>query len=454
MASAFFSAYELDFSEISLLEAHENGEEAKEKDALAFSVSVDENGETSSFQLKNKDLEGDIYQTARQIKKRVYKLFSGFSGKQLPWGTMTGIRPVKLYRKLYEKNQETVKSILAKEYFVTEEKINILERIFTVENRYLMRNVEEEISVYIGIPFCPSRCSYCSFSSIKAKEDRSDIKEYLEKLLKEIEGTVKGKKMKRVQSIYIGGGTPGILEPEEIKRLFHVIKESFPMAEEITFEGGRPDVLTKEKLVAVFEAGASRISINPQTMNNLVLASLNRSHGAEDVERVFKLARTIGFSNINMDLILGLPGETWKSFLSSLEAIIKLNPESITIHALALKKASEFMLSGLKHLEVEKPDITELIQNELRVAGYNPYYLYRQKNTFMNLENVGYAKDGYECVFNIQSMADKQSCLAFGADAVSKFVTDTGLIRLHNPKFPTEYNEKIEDLVEKKRTII
>lgn len=465
MASAFFGSVELEFLQ-------------KDKTEFIVTIQGRVDGGVGSFEISTGELDEDVHVSGKIIKRKTYQLFSEYAAKKLPWGTMTGIRPVKLYRKLYEENEQNeqneqngqsdkdeqydqrelskkisiaVKKRLKEDYFVSEEKIEIMEKIFNCENKHLTVKGSEEFSVYVGIPFCPSRCAYCSFSSVKARPDRMDIKEYLEKLMQEIKGVGEEMKGKSVQSIYIGGGTPGVLEPEEIKRLIDTLQDFFPGAQEITYEGGRSDALDRGKLTAALAAGASRISINPQTMNEEVLASLGRNHSAEDVRRVFNEAREVGFRNINMDLILGLPGETWQSFMASVEAVIELAPESITVHALSLKKASEFMYSGLKHLETNRPDISELIRVKLESAGYEPYYLYRQKNTFMNLENVGYSKPGFESIFNIQSMADIQSCIAFGADAVTKLITQHGIVRIHNPKYPNEYNGKIEELIEKKK---
>ena len=451
MASAFFDSFEIEFQPFVM----ENIDCLKNVYQVQVQYEVQFRGIEDSFlKVLEGELESEVYLANKQIKKKIYELFSKSTGKKLSWGTMTGIRPVKLYRRLFDQNPMNVEQKLTEDYLVSTEKIAVMEGIFNYENRYLTDEGAKELSIYVGIPFCPSKCAYCSFSSVKGRADRTDIVAYLKNLILEIKGVGVALKERKVRSIYIGGGTPGVLEPEEIKELIGILQEFFPGATEITYEGGRPDTLNREKLAAALAAGATRISVNPQTMNDKVLSELGRNHSAADVERVYYEARDEGFDNINMDLILGLPGETWQSFMASLEAVINLAPESITIHALALKKASEFMASGIKHLEAEKPGISELIREKLLEEGYEAYYLYRQKNTFMNLENVGYAKPGFESIFNLNSMADKQSCIAFGADAVSKFVTKSGTKRIHNPKHPDDYNNKIEELIEKKLALL
>ena len=469
MASAFFDSFEIEFQRFAtenidglktVYQAQVQYEaqvqhEAQVQYEVQVKYEVQVQGTEDIFlKVLEGELESEVYLANKQIKKKIYELFSKITGKKLPWGTMTGIRPVKLYRRLFDQNPMNVKEKLKEDYLVSEEKIAVMEGIFNCENRYLTDEGAKEFSIYVGIPFCPSKCAYCSFSSVKGRADRTDIEAYLKNLFLEIKEVGEALKGRKVQSIYIGGGTPGVLEPEEIKELIGILQEFFPGATEITFEGGRPDVLSPEKLAAALAAGATRICVNPQTMNDKVLAELGRNHSAADVERVNYEARDVGFDNINMDLILGLPGETWQSFMASLEAVIKLGPESITIHALALKKASEFMASGLKHLEAERPDISELIREKLLEEGYEAYYLYRQKNTFMNLENVGYAKKGFESIFNLNSMADKQTCIAFGADSVSKFINEDRTKRIHNPKNPNDYNNKISELIEKKLALL
>ncbi len=420
-------------------------------------------------------------------KKEIYETFLSLTKKNLEWGTLTGVRPVKLFHKLaeglhnvmesemqnglnaegqndiYSKAEimagnviDLVKEKLEKDYYVSSEKIELLRMLYETEKKCITEKSANMISVYVSIPFCPSRCSYCSFTSNVPKKDRSDIKTYLSFLFKEISRVGEITKILKIQteSIYIGGGTPGILDENETGELIRNLTEAFEGAKEITFEAGRPDEVTYKKLKAASDAGANRICINPQTMNKNVLKACGRKHSPEDVIEAFKIARNTGFKNINMDLIIGLPEDNSESILDSIDQIMNLNPENITVHSLSLKKGSDFMETSLSRISQECPDIFRIVKNKLSEKGYNPYYLYRQKHMWMNAENIGYTKEGFESIFNLQSMADRQTIIALGADGISKFVTDQGTERFHNPKGLKEYEEHIDDVVKKKTEMI
>lgn len=397
-------------------------------------------------------------------KKEIYETFFSITNKKLDWGMLTGVRPVKLIHKLMksfeelsiEEKEEAIRKKLKEYYFLSEEKIELLKELYEAEEKYISGNSSNMISVYIGIPFCPSRCAYCSFASNIPKQDRSDIQSYLNFLHKEISaiGEIVRNKGIATESIYIGGGTPGILSEKETENLVKMLREAFPGSKEITFEAGRPDVITYDKLNIALDSGANRICINPQTMNPDVLKACGRKHTPEDIISAFHIARKVGFENINMDLIIGLPEDNAASILDSLAKIIRLGPESITVHSLSLKKGSDFMENSLLSINKECPNIFGIIKNILSVEGYLPYYLYRQKHMWMNAENIGYAKEGYESIFNLQSMADKQTIIALGADAISKFITNNGVERFHNPKGLKEYEKNIEDLINKKTEMI
>ncbi len=450
LASAFFKSF--------LLEESPLGDSSEGR---GFQLSIEIDGDEREINVRRRtvtlskmELEAAGGAVEKLVKAAVYRLFSELSGKDLPWGTMTGIRPVKLYRKLMEEDPESAEARLEREYFLRHDKVEMLGLVYQAEERILTPGSRDQLQIYAGIPFCPSRCSYCSFASVKAKQDRSDIKEYLNGLFREIRevGETVGRNRK-AQSIYIGGGTPGILTKDEISELIELLKTYFPDYQELTFEGGRPDVLDREKLAAAVTAGATRISINPQTMDDEILGRLGRTHDSKAVVQRFHEARECGCNDINMDLILGLPGDTMDGFLRSLDKVASLEPDSITVHALALKRSSHFHQNGLEEVRMDAEVGSKTWERLLR-KGYSPYYLYRQKNTFMNLENVGYAKNTKDCIFNMQSMSDIQSCFAFGADGVSKFVTESGIERIHNPKFPKDYLYELRSVIEKKLTIL
>ena len=396
------------------------------------------------------------------VKIALYKLLVKLTGKTLPWGNLTGIRPAKLAMGLIEsgmKNTEAAQE-MRERYMVSPQKTALAITIANRE-REILKDIDYEngYSLYVGIPFCPSICLYCSFSSYPLKQWKNRVNQYLEALCKEIKevAAIMKAKGRKLDTVYIGGGTPTTLEPEQLKVLLDALMENFCCENlaEFTIEAGRPDSITREKLMMIRNYPITRISVNPQTMNNNVLRIIGRNHTAEDTVRAFLSAREEGFDNINMDLIAGLPSDTAESYHQTLDRIIDLNPESITVHTLTIKRSAKIYEDDIeKYLTAPA---SEMVNESIRILpenGYLPYYLYRQKNTVENLENIGFAKKGRESLYNIFIMDETQTILGAGCAASTKIVQPNGKItRIHNYKFPYEYINRFDDLMRKKQII-
>ncbi len=391
-----------------------------------------------------------------QVKKQIYRFLHNKTGISLPWGILTGVRPVKIVTDylLKGKTVEEMDRLLTEEYLIEKKKALLALYIGQKELAFLTKEHLDKISLYIGIPFCPSVCSYCSFGSIPLQGKEELLKAYFIKLLEEIKivGSFFQKLGKQVDTIYVGGGTPSVLSSEQIEKMFQYLDSYFltENVSEITFEGGRPETLDKDKLMTLSSVGVNRLSINPQTMNNKTLKRVGRFHTAEEIENAYIAARNIGFEAINMDLILGLPGETLKDIKNTLKRLEKLDPENITIHTLALKrgaKISEFYTDSQVIDSMMDYAIKKNMEN-----GSMPYYLYRQKNMTGNLENIGFTKPGKEGVYNIEIMEEKQTIIALGSGGISKIVfPDTGRIeRVANYKDVYLYTNQFDKLMEKK----
>ncbi len=402
-------------------------------------------------------------------KRTIYRLLSALTGQELPWGTLTGIRPTKLSMSKLEEGlmEPAIKDLLKREYYVSDKKLGLSIEIAKRERAVIEASSGAKgFSLYIGIPFCPTTCLYCSFTSFPIASWAKRTGEYLEALKKEIRevsGLFKGRKL---DSLYIGGGTPTTLTPSELSGLADVLGESFDIGGlmEFSVEAGRPDSISSEKLATLKDIGATRISINPQTMNEETLRLIGRRHTVSQVLESFKMARGAGFDNINMDLILGLPGEDISMVRHTFEEIEKLSPDSVTVHSMALKRAAgmaEFLKEHEEIKSINTPEMMELADNSLRRMGLLPYYLYRQKNMAGNLENVGYASPGKYGVYNILMMEEVQDIVALGAGTVTKrvyFNKDTGeptgiIERCDNVKDPAMYIERIDEMIERKRRL-
>ena len=378
-----------------------------------------------------------------------------------PWGALSGVRPTKITTKLLMEGG-TVKeadALLKNEYYVNQERraLTLDCSASTVAAAKLLSG--EDVSLYIGIPFCPTRCTYCSFVSRTVGRHTDLIEPYLKALLQEIRhtGTLMARSGKYIRSLYIGGGTPTTLSAQQLCVLLDAVRNSFDLSRclEFTVEAGRPDTLDKEKLLAIRSHGADRISINPQTMENHVLRACGRPHKAEDVLRCYQQAVDVGFDAINMDLIAGLPEDSYEGFCQSLDQIISLSPSNITVHTLALKKGADLFASrrGLPSEETVA-NMVEYANMRLRAAGYKPYYLYRQKYMSGSLENVGWSKNGKDCLYNIYMMEELHTIVSLGGGGMNKVnFPDGSLQRFHNPKFPEQYIAQLDSVLEQKNTL-
>lgn len=395
-----------------------------------------------------------------QICRLLYGLLKQHTGLCPPWGMLTGVRPVNLLRKhtaLYGENA-------AKDFFcltcdVSGEKYQMAKNVLEIQKPILSRYGKDKFySLYVSIPFCPSRCAYCSFVSRTIEKEENLLKPYLEKLEKELELTAKIADECALQlcAVYIGGGTPTVLAPGQLKGLLGKIGTLFKPknAVEYTVEAGRPDCTSLEKLQILKDFGVGRISINPQTFCNEVLGQIGRRHSAEDVYRCFEDARKAGHNNINMDLIAGLPKDSLESFEESIKKTLQLCPENITLHTLTLKRASDIVIMGQKVYTAPQAMLQKAAEHFAK-AEYAPYYLYRQKSSLQNLDNTGWCRPGTQGVYNICIMEEAHSILAIGAGASTKLVQQGGksIKRVYNHKLPLEYIENFEQILERKKGV-
>lgn len=400
-----------------------------------------------------------IVNVRREIKFTIYNVLKKETGLQSPWGLLTGIRPAKIVRELKDLglSYKEIKEHFENFYCVDAKKADLAIKVAKKEFNIIKNNDGKDMSIYIGIPFCPTRCLYCSFTSYPLDKYKNRTTEYLNALTKEIEFTKGYTKDRRIENIYIGGGTPTSLSAYELESLLYNIHEKFNMdyINEFTVEAGRPDTINLEKLNILKKYNVSRISINPQTMNNKTLALIGRNHTVEDFKYSYKLARDAGFNNINVDIILGLLGENLEDVKHTMEEITNLNPENITVHTLSIKRASRLKEELSKHNFIDIKVMNEMlntVKNFTEAINMTPYYLYRQKNMIGNCENVGYSKKGFEGIYNIQIMEERQDILALGAGASSKFVNlkTNKLNRIFNVKSVDDYIARIDDMIKRK----
>lgn len=417
--------------------------------------------EGSCFSVAGTDAWECLDRSARKMRvtKLAYDHLSEMTGKKLAWGMLTGVRPTKLaMMKLEEGNSsEESAKFLETEYGVSEEKAKLAVDIAMREKKLLScLDYKDGFSLYVGIPFCPSICSYCSFSSSPSALWKGKIDEYLETLCKEVRAVAEITKGKKLNTIYIGGGTPTTLEADQLEKLLKTIDENFSYEylQEYTVEAGRPDSITTEKLQVLCEHPITRISVNPQTMQQKTLDVVGRKHTVQDVKDIFKMARELGFDNINMDLIAGLPGETAADMQDTLRQIEELEPDSLTVHSLAIKRAARMNREDASVNLGE--EISQMVNDSAESAkkmNLHPYYLYRQKNIAGNFENVGYAKEDKAGIYNILIMEEKQTIVACGAGASTKRVYPDGRIeRCENVKDVLSYITRIDEMIERKRS--
>ncbi|HZG74078.1 MAG TPA: coproporphyrinogen III oxidase [Chondromyces sp.] len=436
--------------------------------SVSASLTEKESGTEYHAHFKKEIPEEEGKEYFRKIKNAVSHTFldvlQQYTGMVQKWGILTGVRPTKL---LHRKNrsgvpQSTAHRQLQEEYMISEEKINLMQRI--VDRQLTMvpdlYELQKEVSIYIGIPFCPTKCAYCTFPAYAIQGKQGRVESFLGGLHYEMEKIGQWLKEKgvKITTVYYGGGTPTSISAEEMDVLYERMYEVFPDVEnirEITVEAGRPDTITPEKLDVLKKWNIDRISINPQSYIQETLKAIGRHHTVEETIEKYHLARKMGMNNINMDLIIGLPGERTKEFAYTLNETEKLMPESLTVHTLSFKRASEMTRNKEKYKVADRSEVEEMMnmaEDWTIDHGYVPYYLYRQKNILGNLENVGYAMPGQESIYNIMIMEEVQTIIGIGCGAASKFIDPkTGKIEhFANPKDPKTYNERYEEYTDKK----
>lgn len=402
------------------------------------------------------------------IKRGVFKFLTEVTGEKHPWGTMVGIRPSKIASSLLKdgKSEDEIIATYKESYLASAEKSKLCIEVAKREEKFL-KSSKDQVSIYVGMPFCPTRCLYCSFASNPISACKKQVPTYLEALKKEINAIneyILSKSIK-VNTVYFGGGTPTSVNNEDFEDLMKVIYEKIiipfkPL--EFTVECGRPDSITEEKLITMKNYEVSRISINPQSMNNETLRTIGRGHTKEAVVEKFNLARKLGFENINMDIIVGLPGEGIQEVNNSYKEIMDLKPDSLTVHGMSIKRASmlhEELVLGRKLYRPKQEELKEMYDKTRELSeelGMNPYYMYRQKNMVGNMENIGYSKEGSECIYNIVMIEDIETIIALGADAVSKvvFKDENRIERTANVKDVNEYINRIDEMIENKISLL
>ena len=422
-------------------------------------ITLDGKTVTASRRLKAPE---ETVKLRRQTLQQSYYLAAIQLLPQLPaWGAMSGVRPTKVSTKylLEGGTQAGAKALLGNVYFVTEPRIELALDCSASTVAAVEQMQPQDVSLYIGIPFCPTRCAYCSFVSRSVGKRTELLEPYLEALFRELRltGELMATSGKTVRTIYIGGGTPTTLSTGQLCRLLDTVRESFDLSRllEFTVEGGRPDTLDEEKLLAIRQHGADRMSINPQSMVDTVLKASGRPHRSGDILRSYEQAKNAGYKAINMDLIAGLPTDTYDGFRHSLDTVAALEPANITVHTLALKKGAD-----LFERRVELPTaeaVTRMVEyanQTLRSLGYKPYYLYRQKYMSGSFENVGWSRGGLDCLYNIYMMEELHSIVSVGGGGMNKVnFPDGSLKRFHNPKFPEQYIDMIDSVLEQKREL-
>ena len=420
-------------------------------------VLVRQNGTTTWVQ--QRPPQGDARTQEYALCRMLYTMLCGVTGIRPPWGMMTGVRPVRIIHDLRAegKTEEEIEQRFLQHFDCTPRRFAMAKSIADLQRPVLERAQPMDCSVYAGIPFCPSRCSYCSFVSRTTAESGSLIEPYVQALCRELAeiSALARRNRLRLETVYIGGGTPTAVSAAQLRTLMQAVRDNFdvPAVREYTVEAGRPDCTTPEKLAVIKEYGATRISINPQTLSDEVLAAIGRRHTAQDVLDCFAQARRLGHGNINMDLIAGLPLDTPARFAQTLQGVLALAPENITVHTLTLKRASNLVI---EHAPNAYGDVARMLDScaLLGENGYEPYYLYRQKGTLQNLENTGYTRPGYAGLYNVFIMEEVHTILSAGAGGSTKLVGPDGHIRrIFNHKYPLEYIERFDVVQARKQGV-
>lgn len=395
------------------------------------------------------------------IKRELYLLLKQITGIETNWGTVTGVRPLKIALKIFNRlgSISAMQDCLRNIFLVSEDKISLLTEIVEYQNKFLHNNPSDKISIYIGIPFCPTRCAYCSFASNVANSDE-EIGTYLSNLLREIEymGDLICSHNDLIESIYIGGGTPTTLNANQLVLLIKKACESFDIDAskiEFTIEAGRPDTINAEKLDTIRKLGVSRISINPQTMKDSTLELIGRKHKSNDILKTYQLAKDFDFDVINADIIAGLPEESFDDFKTTLDKVLELGANNITVHTLSIKKGSRLKESDPEYYRNNVDTVSKMLEyahKKLRDNGFFPYYIYKQKHQIGALENVGYCKDGKHSIYNIRIMEEKQTIVGLGAGGIGKvyFPDEDRLERVPNVCNYEVYNERFDEMLDRK----
>ncbi len=436
-----------------------------EQGGSRFAVSVRRGGffaEREGFVPDDAHENGSGDELERMLAVALYEIMCALTDMRPQWGILTGVRPGKLMRRTVDAlGADGARRYFKEKLLCSDKKIDLCMTASANEEKIIASSEPNDFSLYLSVPFCPTRCSYCSFVSHSVEKSMKLVDEYVGLLCRELEytGALAKKLGIDLKTVYIGGGTPTTLSAEQLEQVMGAVSANFDLskAEEYTVEAGRPDTVTREKLLAIKRGGATRISINPQTMNDSVLEVIGRRHTAAQTEAAFALARECGFDNINMDLIAGLPTDTVESFADTLRRIRALDPESVTVHTLSLKRSSRLTVTGdLPEAQAGRTadEMLTLASSGLAQSGYIPYYLYRQSRTVGNLENTGYAKPKKECLYNIFIMDETHSILACGASAVTKLRAPDGYIeRVFNFKYPYEYISRFDEMLRRKEAI-
>lgn len=432
-----------------------------ENETIHAAAKIEYNGKNYtaeySYKYKKKNKRADKIVSRCFVVRAFCDAAQNIKRVSIPWGALSGIRPAKVVRQMKESGMTTaeIKNELKNVFGVEEKKIRLALEVAENETEILSGVSDDSISVYIGIPFCPSKCLYCSFVSSDLRTGKKYVDEYVRLLDKEIEKTAEVIKKLGfyIENIYIGGGTPTSISNEQLRAVLSSVKKYFDLSKikEYTLEAGRADTITREKLETAKAFGVNRISINPQTMNDITLERVGRRHSAQMVRDTFLLARDVGFNNINMDLIAGLPGENFDMFKYSLEEVVKLDPEDVTVHSLCIKRAAAFRFSDYDLTDSDEMNkMLDYTQMRMMETNRSPYYMYRQKNISGNLENVGYAKPGCYSFYNVNIMEEVQNIIAVGGGGASKIVMGDRIERVFNFKDPCEYIRRFDEILQKK----
>ncbi len=427
-------------------------------DIIKVAVNISDFSKSSTCRKADNDDDNELYSA-----QLLYSILCEFTGITQPWGILTGVRPVKLLRRLTDEMDESAANDKFKnDFYVSDKKFALARQTEANEKKILDLSQSNSFSLYVGIPFCPSRCSYCSFVMASIERAEKLIEPYVNLLCEEIKHTaqIAAKLGLRLETVYFGGGTPTTLSAEQLDKVLSCVNENFNMntCREFTVEAGRPDTINAERLCALKENKVDRISINPQTTSDDVLIKIGRKHTAQQFFDAFSLARKCGFDNINTDLIAGLPTDTFLSFKQSLDSILSMNPECITVHTLCMKRASTLTTQGVtldKQGAAEAVQMLDYAQRILQARQYIPYYMYRQSRMVGNLENVGWSLKGYESLYNVYVMDETHTILACGSGGVTKLKRQNPeyLQRIFNYKYPYEYVDHFDEIIKRKSAI-